>query len=204
MPNWRSTVAADDDTDKRGVCGFVLDRVDILGLVKAMIDKGFDARLPTDKLKAVAIPVGLEPTLEVRGAPLALGIRVGDLVITDEMIWLGAHVSMAVGDQEKAIYAEPTTLTGSIGVFSIKVSVDRLLGKLGIGADSLQRGPLANTGSIYKPVTPEAQSLLEREIDGELTVAADRDPFAGRHRERPSDETGEARESHRGWRRIGR
>ncbi len=84
--------------DKRGVCGFVLDRVDILGLVKAMIDKGFDARLPTDKLKAVAIPVGLEPTLEVRGAPLALGIRVGDLVITDEMIWLGAHVSMAVGD----------------------------------------------------------------------------------------------------------
>jgi hypothetical protein len=84
--------------DKRGVCGFVLDRVDILGLVKATIDKGFDVRLPTDKLKAVAIPVGVEPTLEVRGEPMALGIRLGDLVITDQMIWLGADVSMTVGD----------------------------------------------------------------------------------------------------------
>ncbi len=83
--------------DKRGLCGFVLDRVDIMGLVKTTIDKGFDVRIPTDKLKAVDIPVGVEPTLEVRGKPVALAIRIGELTIGEQMIWLGADVSVAVG-----------------------------------------------------------------------------------------------------------
>ena len=84
--------------DKHGVCGFVLDRVDIMGLVKKTVDRGFTVRLPTDKLTAVGVPVGVEPTIEVRGQPVALGIRVGDLVIGEQMIWLGAEVTVAVGD----------------------------------------------------------------------------------------------------------
>ena len=44
------------------------------------------------------MPVGAEPTMEVRGQPVALGIQVADLSITEQMIWLGARVSVAVGD----------------------------------------------------------------------------------------------------------
>ncbi len=83
--------------DMRGLCGFVLDRVDIMGAVARLIEKGFDVRIPTEKVKAMALPVGVENTLLVRGEPVALGIRVGDLVITEQAIWLGAHVSVAVG-----------------------------------------------------------------------------------------------------------
>ncbi len=84
--------------DKGGVCGFVVDRVDIMGLIDTLLAKGFNVRLPTEKIKAVAMPVGVEPTMEVRGQPVALGIQVADLSITEQMIWLGARVSVAVGD----------------------------------------------------------------------------------------------------------
>ncbi|MBL8138992.1 MAG: hypothetical protein JNL48_20385 [Acidobacteria bacterium] len=84
--------------DKRGLCGFVLDRVDVMGAVNRLIKRGFDVRVPTEKVKAMALPVGVEPTLLVRGEPVALGIRVGDLAITEHAIWLGAHVTVAIGN----------------------------------------------------------------------------------------------------------
>ena len=88
--------------DKRGLCGFVLDRVDIMGAVNRLIARGFDVRVPTEKVTAMALPVGVEPTLLVRGEPVALGIRVGDLAITEHAIWLGAHVTVAIGDDVPA------------------------------------------------------------------------------------------------------
>ncbi|MEZ5420276.1 MAG: hypothetical protein R2708_23460 [Vicinamibacterales bacterium] len=81
--------------DKKGVCGFVLDRVDVPGVVKRLIDRGFDVRVPTERVKAVALPVGVEPTLVVQGQPVALDIRLDDLAITERMIWLGAEVALS-------------------------------------------------------------------------------------------------------------
>lgn len=65
----------------------------------------------------------------------------------------------------RAIYAQPTTLTGSIGVFSFDVSIERLLSKLDIHADTIERGPLSNADSIYVEPRPEAHQVLERQID---------------------------------------
>jgi hypothetical protein len=83
--------------DKRGLCGFVLDRVDVLGAVKRVVDRGFNARIPTERLPAVALPVRMEPTLLVRGAPVKVGIGIGELSVTDRTIWLGANVDLDVG-----------------------------------------------------------------------------------------------------------
>ena len=99
VPSTESWAAAQKILDdKGGVCGFVVDRVDIMGLIDKLLAKGFNVRLPTEKIKAVAMPVGVEPTMEVRGQPVALGIQVADLSITEQMIWLGARVSVAVGN----------------------------------------------------------------------------------------------------------
>jgi hypothetical protein len=88
--------------EKEGACGFAVDKVDVLGLVKKIIDKGFNVRLPTEKIKPMAVPVGVEPTMEVRGKAVALGIKVGKLAITEHMIWLGADVSVVVGEEARA------------------------------------------------------------------------------------------------------
>lgn len=88
--------------DKTGACGFVLDRVNVLGHVQRLIDKGFNVRLPTERIKPLAVPVGIHPTMEVRGQPVALGIKVTDLAITKHVIWLGSEVSVAIGEQPAA------------------------------------------------------------------------------------------------------
>jgi hypothetical protein len=84
--------------EKEGLCGYVVEKVDVRGIVQRLVDRGFNVRLPTEKIKPLAVPVGIEPTMEVRGQPVALGIKLADLAITEHMIWLGAKVSVAVGD----------------------------------------------------------------------------------------------------------
>ena len=85
--------------EKGGVCGFVLDKVNIPGVLDGLIAKGFDVRLPTEKIKPMAIPVGIAPTMTVRGEPLTIAVKVGKLAITEYMVWLGADV--AVGKTQK-------------------------------------------------------------------------------------------------------
>jgi hypothetical protein len=82
--------------DKGGVCGFVLDKVKIPGVLEDLIGKGFDVRLPTEKIKPLAVPVGIAPTLTVRGEPVTIAVKLGTLAITEHMIWLGADVALAV------------------------------------------------------------------------------------------------------------
>jgi hypothetical protein len=90
--------------EKTGVCGYAVEKVNVLGIVQKLIDKGFNVRLPTEKIKPMAVPVGIEPTMQVRGEPVALAINVGELRITEDVIWLGARVSVAMGDEaEKQI-----------------------------------------------------------------------------------------------------
>ena len=101
--SWQSAQQILDD--RTGVCGFVVDRINIMGIVKRLIDKGFNVRLPTEKVKAMALPVGIDPTMTVKGQPVALGITVGDLTITEHQIWLGADVSVAIGDEAAKVTA---------------------------------------------------------------------------------------------------
>ena len=83
--------------DQEGICGYVVDKVNVLKIVQGLIERGFNVRLPTEKIKPMAIPVGIEPSMQVQGRQVELGIKVGELAITSDMIWLGAHVSVDIG-----------------------------------------------------------------------------------------------------------
>lgn len=77
-----------------GLCGFVLDRVNIRGALEELLAKGFSVRLPTERLGPIALPIGLASTVTVRGTPIRLGGTAGTLTITDDTIWLGANVTL--------------------------------------------------------------------------------------------------------------
>jgi hypothetical protein len=79
---------------KGGVCGYVVDKVDIRGVLEKLIGKGFNVRLPTEKIKPMAVPVGIAPTMKVRGETVRIEVKVSDLAITEHMIWLGADVKL--------------------------------------------------------------------------------------------------------------
>jgi protease-4 len=73
----------------------------------------------------------------------------------------GYYVAMAVGDRPDALYAEPMTITGSIGVIMPHYDLSGLLGLWSVKDDSIATGPLKQMGSPTKPMTPEDRKALE-------------------------------------------
>jgi protease-4 len=63
------------------------------------------------------------------------------------------------------IYAEPSTITGSIGVFGILPSFEGTLKKLGIGADGVQTTPLSGEPDLFKGPSPVADKMLQAGVD---------------------------------------
>jgi protease-4 len=88
-----------------------------------------------------------------RGKPVVASM--GDVAAS------GAYLVAAGAD---LVVAEPSTLTGSIGVFALKADLSGLLAKLGVGLASDQRGQKARIDSAVKPWTAEERLLLERQL----------------------------------------
>lgn len=74
----------------------------------------------------------------------------------------GGYWISAYGDR---IFAEPTTITGSIGVFGIQFDVKKLANDFGITFDSVKTGKFADTLTISRPKTPEELAVLQRMVD---------------------------------------
>lgn len=64
------------------------------------------------------------------------------------------------------IFAEPGTLTGSIGVFGLVFTAEKLFhDKLGINVESIQTNPNANMSSAMHAKTPLQLSVLQNRVD---------------------------------------
>jgi protease IV len=74
----------------------------------------------------------------------------------------GGYWIAAYGDR---IFAEPTTITGSIGVFGIQFDVKKLANNFGITFDSVKTGKFADALTISRPKTPEEIAVLQRMVD---------------------------------------
>ncbi|HTL33666.1 MAG TPA: signal peptide peptidase SppA [Kofleriaceae bacterium] len=59
-----------------------------------------------------------------------------------------------------AIYAEPMTITGSIGIFYGKFDLSGLMGKLGVTMDTYKRGKRSDVESLFRPYTDEERTTL--------------------------------------------
>jgi len=73
----------------------------------------------------------------------------------------GYYISLSAN----RIVAEPGTITGSIGVLTGKVSIDRSLALAGIGSASVGVGRNALYDSEFQPYTPDQLAALNREVD---------------------------------------
>lgn len=98
----------------------------------------------------------LKELLEEKKIPMV--VSMGSLAASG-----GYYVSMAVGDGEKRIYAEPTTWTGSIGVIIPHYDVSGLLEKWNVTDDSIA------SGSMKQMLSP-TRHLDEAEREKEQAV----------------------------------
>jgi protease-4 len=65
-----------------------------------------------------------------------------------------------------SIFANPATITGSIGVFGIIPNMEGFFkNKLGVTFDGVKTSPYANTGAVYRPLNENEKRMIQGEID---------------------------------------
>ena len=82
----------------------------------------------------------------------------------------GYYVAMANGGRDDVIFAEPATLTGSIGVIIPHFDLSEALGRIDVRDDSIASGPLKEMLSPTKQRSPELaekeRAVLQSLVDG--------------------------------------
>ena len=73
----------------------------------------------------------------------------------------GYYVSMAVGEQENSIYAEPTTTTGSIGVIIPHYDISGLLARYDVKDDSIASHERKQMLSMTRPISDAHRELIQ-------------------------------------------
>ena len=63
------------------------------------------------------------------------------------------------------VFAEPSTITGSIGVFGVLPSFEGTLTKLGLGADGIKTTPMSGEPDLLKGPSPEADALIQAGVE---------------------------------------
>lgn len=63
------------------------------------------------------------------------------------------------------IVAQPTTITGSIGIFGMLPNVEKLTDKIGVAVDGVKTNDFADFGMPTRPVTAAERSLFQQNIE---------------------------------------
>jgi ClpP class serine protease len=98
----------------------------------------------------------------------------------------GGYWIATAGDR---IYAEPSTITGSIGVFGILPSFEGTLQKLGLGADGVKTTPLSGEPDVLRGISPEAARMIQMGVDSTyrrflaIVLPGPQDPGPARRRD---------------------
>lgn len=64
------------------------------------------------------------------------------------------------------IFAEPDTITGSIGVFAVVTSFEKTLADFGVTSDGVKTTPLSGEPDILGGFSPEVEKLLQTSVEG--------------------------------------
>ncbi len=121
-----------------------------------------------DNVKAVVLrvnsPGGSARASEVILRELELLQKTKKLVVSmGDMAASGGYYISASAD---SIFAQPTTLTGSIGVFGLMFNANELLTqKLGVTFDEVKNAPFADFPSATKPFTDAERARMQRGVD---------------------------------------
>lgn len=87
------------------------------------------------------------------------------LPVVVSMGGLAASAGYYVATPADMIFAEPNTITGSIGVFAVLPSFENALPKIGITTDGFRTTPLSGQPDVFAGIDPAFSTLLQASID---------------------------------------
>jgi protease-4 len=132
------------------------------------IARAIEKGLATKDLKALIVrvdsPGGSVPASErIRQAILAAKEK--DIPIVVSMGNVAASGGYWVATPGDFVFAEPSTITGSIGVFGVLPSFEGALAKLGVGADGIKTTPLSGEPDLLNGPSEAADALIQAGVE---------------------------------------
>ena len=91
---------------------------------------------------------------KARGIPIA--VSMGNVAAS------GGYWIATTGDR---IFAEPETITGSIGIFGVLPTFEDTLAQYGVTSDGVRTTPLSGQPDLFGGFTPETDALLQRTVE---------------------------------------
>lgn len=70
-----------------------------------------------------------------------------------------------ISSNASKIFAQPTTLTGSIGIFGMFPNVEGLTNKVGLSFDNVKTNKFSDYGDITRPMTVQEKAILQQYIE---------------------------------------
>jgi len=123
-------------------------------------------RLDPD-VKAIVLrinsPGGSGAASEVIWRELAAARRAKPVVVS--MGTVAASGGYYIATASNRIFAEPTTITGSIGVFGLFPNIQKLFSNIGITWDSVSTTPYSDLITPFREKTPEEMAVIQKYID---------------------------------------
>jgi len=122
----------------------------------------------TDDVKAIVLRVNspggsataseqIRRELELAGESMPVVVSMGGYAASGGY-WISSEADR--------IFAEPTTITGSIGVFGMLLNVQELGNDLGFTWDTVKTGEFADALTIARPKSAAEMALFQRGVDG--------------------------------------
>ncbi len=127
-----------------------------------------DALEKHDNIKALVVRVdsgggSVTASEEIRAALLAA--KADGLPVIASFGPVAASGGYWVGTAADEIYAQPSTITGSIGVFAILPSFPRALNDLGINSDGVKTTPYSGEPDVIAGLSPQVRTVLQMGVE---------------------------------------
>ena len=170
---WTESNPASDDRGNIGivtVAGEIVDGEAGPGRAGAeTIVKALEQGLKRGHLKAIVLRVdspGGSALASERIRQAVLAAKQQGLPVVVSMGSVAASGGYWVSTAGDRIFAEPSTITGSIGVFGILPSFQGTLAKLGLGADGVKTTPQSGEPDLLKGPSPAAGQMVQLGVEG--------------------------------------
>ncbi|MEG4007981.1 signal peptide peptidase SppA [Microcoleus sp. Pol11C1] len=120
-----------------------------------------------DDVKAVVLrvnsPGGSATAAEVIGREVMLTGKKKPVIVSMGNLAASGGYWISMGSSR--IFAEPNTITGSIGVFGMLLNVEKLAANNGLTWDVVKTGRFADTNTVSRPKNPQELANIQRIVD---------------------------------------
>ncbi len=183
----RPTVLIDDERAPRAPARFGVGRRVALVYVDGDMVDGKSKTVPLVGMKLAGSYTIAKTLKESRENPMigAVVLRIespGGSAMASDVIWrevqltakvkpvvvsMGASAASGgyyIASPATRIFANPLSITGSIGIFYGKADVAELLKKIGVSVETYKTAPRADVESIYRPFTDSEKAELQKKV----------------------------------------